>query len=117
MLFKADTYSESWKIYLEFIDDIITDGLFNVIMHNLNFFLENTERALKPAPLFHAQMILNAPEIEFKPSMDKEAGDGFYDLVDELLSNIFKISAQVRRVATHLEMEHYQVLFHLITMR
>ncbi|KAJ6666585.1 hypothetical protein lerEdw1_020308 [Lerista edwardsae] len=108
MLFKADAYSESWKIYLEFIDDIIIDGLFNVIMHNLNFFLENTEKALKPAPLFHAQMILNAPEIEFKPSMDKEAGDGFYDLVDELLSNIFKISAQVRRVATHVEMEHYQ---------
>ncbi|XP_066487525.1 dynein axonemal heavy chain 11 [Tiliqua scincoides] len=108
MLFKADPHSESWKIYLEFIDDIIIDGFFNTIMHNLNFFLENTEKTLKPAPLFHAQMILNAPEIEFKPSMDKEAGEGFYDLVDELLSNIFKISAQVTRVATHLEVPHYQ---------
>uniref|UniRef100_A0A670JQ67 Dynein axonemal heavy chain 11 n=1 Tax=Podarcis muralis TaxID=64176 RepID=A0A670JQ67_PODMU len=108
MLFKADLDSDYWKIYLEFIDDIIIDGLFNAIMHNLNFFLENTEKTLKPAPLFQLQMILSVPEIEFKPSLDKEAADGFYDLIDELLSNVFKISAQVKRVAKHLGIQHYQ---------
>ncbi|KAH0627401.1 hypothetical protein JD844_003041 [Phrynosoma platyrhinos] len=108
MLFEADPDSDSWKIYLEFIDDIIIDGFFNAIMYNLNFFLENTEEILKPAPLFQVQMILSTLEIEFKPSLDKEAGDGFYDLIDELLSNIFRISAEVTRVAAHLEMQHYQ---------
>ncbi|ETE64168.1 Dynein heavy chain 11, axonemal, partial [Ophiophagus hannah] len=107
-LFKADLDSDSWKIYLEFVDDIIADGFFNAIAYNLNFFLENTEKVLKPAPLFQVQMILSAVEIEFKPSLDKEAGDGFYDLIDELLSNIFKISAQVKRMASHLEIQHYQ---------
>uniref|UniRef100_A0A8C5F0M4 Dynein axonemal heavy chain 11 n=1 Tax=Gopherus evgoodei TaxID=1825980 RepID=A0A8C5F0M4_9SAUR len=107
-LFKADSSSDSWKIYIEYIDDIIVDGFFNTLMHNLDFFLENTEKGLKPAPLFQAQMILSAPEIEFKPSLDKEAGDGFYDLVEELLSNVFKMSAQVKRVAAHLEVENYQ---------
>ncbi|XP_054847065.1 dynein axonemal heavy chain 11 [Eublepharis macularius] len=108
MLLKADPDSDSWKIYLEFIDDIIVDGFFNVIMHNLNFFLENTETSLKTLLLFQVQMTLNAPYITFKPSLDKEAGDGFYDLIDELLSNIFKMSGQVKRVATHLGMQHYQ---------
>ncbi|XP_062979874.1 dynein axonemal heavy chain 11 [Elgaria multicarinata webbii] len=108
MLFKADPESDSWKIYLEFVDDIIADGFFSAIMHNLNFFLENTEKLLKPAPLFQVQMTLSTLEIEFQPSLDKEAGDGFYDLIDELLSDIFKISAQVKRVATHLEIQHYQ---------
>ncbi|XP_039379207.1 dynein heavy chain 11, axonemal isoform X1 [Mauremys reevesii] len=107
-LFKADSSSDSWKIYIEYIDDIIVDGFFNTIMHNLDFFLENTEKGLKPAPFFQAQMILSALEIEFKPSLDKEAGDGFYDLVEELLSNVFKMSAQVKRVAAHLEVENYQ---------
>uniref|UniRef100_A0A8C3IDJ0 Dynein axonemal heavy chain 11 n=1 Tax=Chrysemys picta bellii TaxID=8478 RepID=A0A8C3IDJ0_CHRPI len=107
-LFKADSSSDSWKIYIEYIDDFIVDGFFNTIMHNLDFFLENTEKGLKPAPFFQAQMILSAPEIEFKPSLDKEAGDGFYDLVEELLSNVFKMSAQVKRVAAHLEVKNYQ---------
>uniref|UniRef100_A0A8C0G3E5 Dynein axonemal heavy chain 11 n=1 Tax=Chelonoidis abingdonii TaxID=106734 RepID=A0A8C0G3E5_CHEAB len=96
-LFKADSSSDSWKIYIEYIDDIIVDGFFNTLMRNLDFFLENTERGLKPAPFFQAQMILSAPEIEFKPSLDKEAGDGFYDLVEDLLSNVFKMSAQLPR--------------------
>uniref|UniRef100_A0A8D2LWB0 Dynein axonemal heavy chain 11 n=1 Tax=Varanus komodoensis TaxID=61221 RepID=A0A8D2LWB0_VARKO len=108
ILFNADPETASWKIYLEFIDDIIADGFFGAIMNNLNYFLENTEAVLKPAPLFQVGMMLSAPEIEFKPSLDKEAGDGFYDLVDEILSNIFKMSAQVKRVATHLEIQHYQ---------
>uniref|UniRef100_A0A803SYF4 Dynein axonemal heavy chain 11 n=1 Tax=Anolis carolinensis TaxID=28377 RepID=A0A803SYF4_ANOCA len=108
ILFKADPDSDSWKMYLEFIDDIIFDGFFNAIMYNLNFFLENTEKNLKPSPLFQVQMLLSTLEIEFKPSLDKETGDGFYDIIDELLSNIFKISAEVKRVATHLEMPNYQ---------
>ncbi|XP_075778340.1 dynein axonemal heavy chain 11 isoform X2 [Pelodiscus sinensis] len=107
-LLRADSSSDSWKMYIEYIDDIIVDGFFNTILHNLDYFLENTDKDLKPAPFFQAQMILNASDIEFKPSLDKEAGDGFYDLVEELLSNIFKISAQVKRVAAHLEVDSYQ---------
>ncbi|XP_020637559.3 dynein axonemal heavy chain 11 isoform X1 [Pogona vitticeps] len=106
--FKADPASDSWKIYLEYIDDLIIDGFFNAIMYNLKFFLENTETGSKPSPFFQVQMLLSALEIEFRPSLDKEAGDGFYDLIDEHLSNIFTISAQVERVAPHLEIPHYQ---------
>ncbi|XP_074840744.1 dynein axonemal heavy chain 11 isoform X2 [Carettochelys insculpta] len=107
-LFKADSSSDTWKIYVEYIDDIVVDGFFNTIMHDLEFVLENTDKNLNPAPLFQAQMILRAPDIEFKPSLDKEAGDGFYDLVEDLLSNIFRMSAQVKRVAAHLGIENYQ---------
>ncbi|KAM6276202.1 LOW QUALITY PROTEIN: dynein axonemal heavy chain 11 [Spheniscus humboldti] len=107
-LFKADSSSASWKIYIEYVDDVVVDGLYNTIMHSLDFFLENTEKSLKPAPLFQAQMTFNGTEIQFKPSLDKEAGDGFYDLVDELLGDVFRMSAQVKRVAAHLGSEHYQ---------
>ncbi|XP_030057583.1 dynein axonemal heavy chain 11 [Microcaecilia unicolor] len=107
-LLKADSTFDSWKSYAEYMDDIVVDGFFNTILCSLDFFLENTERSLKPAPLFEAQMILSASEIIFKPSLDKETGDGFYDLVEELLGNIFKMSAQVKRVAVHLEAENYQ---------
>ncbi|XP_053409478.1 dynein axonemal heavy chain 11 [Nycticebus coucang] len=107
-LFKADPSLDTWKIYVEFIDDIVVEGFFQAIMHDLDFFLTNTEKQLKPAPFFQAQMILMPPEIVFKPSLDREAGDGLYDLVEEMLCNSFRMSAQMKRIATHLEIANYQ---------
>lgn len=78
-------------------------------MHDLDFFLMNTEKRSKPAPFFQAQMILVPPEIVFKPSLERAAGDGVYDLVEELLCSSFRMSAQVERVAAHLEAANYQV--------
>ncbi|KAL4669500.1 hypothetical protein H8959_008054 [Pygathrix nigripes] len=107
-LFKADPSLDNWKIYVEFIDDIVVEGFFQAIMHDLDFFLKNTEKQLKPAPFFQAQMMLLPPEIVFKPSLDREAGDGFYDLVEEMLCNSFGMSAEMNRIATHLEIKNYQ---------
>uniref|UniRef100_A0A4X2K4X9 AAA+ ATPase domain-containing protein n=1 Tax=Vombatus ursinus TaxID=29139 RepID=A0A4X2K4X9_VOMUR len=107
-LFKASAVSDTWKIYLEFLDDIVVDGFFNAIMHELDFFLMNTEKCLKSAPFFQAQMVLMAPEIIFKPPLEREAGDGLYDLVEEILCNIFRMSSQMKRVASHLEIPNYQ---------
>ncbi|KAK1334847.1 hypothetical protein QTO34_004418 [Cnephaeus nilssonii] len=107
-LLKANPSLDTWKIYVEFIDDIVVEGFFQAIMHDLDFFLMNTEKQLKPAPFFQAQMILMPPEILFKPSLEREAGDGFYDLVEEMLCNSFRMSAQMKRVAAHLEIANYQ---------
>ncbi|XP_031759446.1 dynein heavy chain 11, axonemal [Xenopus tropicalis] len=107
-LLKATPGLDSWKMYVEYIDTIVTDGLYNTILHSLTFFMENTDVRLKPAPLFEAQMILASTEIIFKPSLQKEDGDGLYDLVEEMLSDIFKMSGQVKRIAKHLETDNYQ---------
>uniref|UniRef100_A0A4X2M255 AAA+ ATPase domain-containing protein n=1 Tax=Vombatus ursinus TaxID=29139 RepID=A0A4X2M255_VOMUR len=96
-LFKASAVSDTWKIYLEFLDDIVVDGFFNAIMHELDFFLMNTEKCLKSAPFFQAQMVLMAPEIIFKPPLEREAGDGLYDLVEEILCNIFRMGLSIRK--------------------
>ncbi|XP_071071224.1 dynein axonemal heavy chain 11 [Dasypus novemcinctus] len=107
-LFKAHPSLDTWKIYVEFVDDIVVEGFFQAIMHDLDFFLINTEKQLKPAPFFQAQMILLPPEIVFKPSLERDASDGFYDLIEEMLSNSFRMSAQMKRVASHLEIANYQ---------
>ncbi|XP_052595155.1 dynein axonemal heavy chain 11 isoform X2 [Peromyscus californicus insignis] len=107
-LFRADPSLDSWKIYVEFIDDIVVEGFFQAILHDLDFFLMNTERQLKPAPFFQAQMFLMPPEIVFKPPLEREAGDGIYDLVEEMLCGSFRMSAQMERVAAHLDVANYQ---------
>lgn len=94
-------------MYLEYVDEMVVDGLFSAIAHSLEFFVENTEG--ERAPLFVAQMVLSTHVITFRPSLDRDVGDGFYDLVEGLLGDVFRMSAQVKRVAAHLGMDNYQV--------
>ncbi|XP_051576917.1 dynein axonemal heavy chain 11 [Myxocyprinus asiaticus] len=108
MLFAADSSSDAWKAYLEYVDDMVVEGFFSAITTSVEFFIDNTEASVKQAPLFEAQMLLTGSEIMFRPSLDRDAGDGLYELVEELLGDVFKMSAQVKRVAPHLGLEDYQ---------
>ncbi|XP_072536739.1 dynein axonemal heavy chain 11 [Salminus brasiliensis] len=107
-LFGADGDSEAWQDYAEYVDEMVVEGFFGAVSHSLQFFVDNMEVSLRHAPLFEAQMELTGSEIVFRPSMDAHAGDGFYELVEALLADVFKMSAQVWRVAPHLDMQDYQ---------
>ncbi|KAI2655454.1 Dynein axonemal heavy chain 11 [Labeo rohita] len=108
ILFAADSSSDAWKAYLEYVDDMVVEGFFSAVSTSLEFFIENMEGSVRQAPLFEAQMLLMGSEIKFKPSLDRDDGDGLYELVEELLGDVFKMSAQVKRVAPHLSVEDYQ---------
>ena len=43
----------------------------------------------------------------FQPSLDQDHTDGFYNMVDGLLDEIFRFASLVPRVATHLETPDY----------
>uniref|UniRef100_A0A8B9JBK1 Dynein, axonemal, heavy chain 11 n=1 Tax=Astyanax mexicanus TaxID=7994 RepID=A0A8B9JBK1_ASTMX len=75
----------------------------SIYHHNLYLHHFNTS-----APLLEVQMELGGAEMVFRPSLDAHAGDSFYELVEGLLADVFKMSAQIRRVASHLDMQDYQ---------
>ncbi|XP_051721899.1 dynein axonemal heavy chain 11 [Ctenopharyngodon idella] len=108
LLFAADSSSDAWKAYLEYVDDMMVEGFFSAISNSLEYFIENMEGSVRQAPLFESHMLLMGSEIKFKPSLDRDGGDGLYELVEELLGDVFKMSAQVKRVAPHLNLEDYQ---------
>ena len=53
--------------------------------------------------------IIQAPEMVFQPSLDQDATDGFCNMVESLLDDIFQFASLVPRVATHLEAQDYRV--------
>lgn len=55
------------------------------------------------------QLDLVIPDLIFHPSMDAGANDGFYDMVESLLNDIYGISSLVPRLAEHSGFLHYQV--------
>ncbi|XP_053153093.1 dynein axonemal heavy chain 9 isoform X3 [Hemicordylus capensis] len=107
-LFAADSVSDVWKAYLEHVDDIILDGFFNAIECSLKYLLENTDAKAGLAPLFRVQLDLSVPEMIFRPSLDAGASDGFYDMVEALVNDIYRISSLMPRLAGHSTFSHYQ---------
>ncbi|XP_054457284.1 dynein heavy chain 9, axonemal isoform X2 [Anoplopoma fimbria] len=107
-LFRAEQTSEQWKAYVEYIDDMVIDGFFISIECSLKFFLDNTDQRAVVAPLFEAQLDLKVPDMVFAPSLEFGAGDGFFELVESLINDVFRISSLVPRLAQHSSFLHYQ---------
>uniref|UniRef100_A0ABM5FM48 Dynein axonemal heavy chain 9 isoform X2 n=1 Tax=Pogona vitticeps TaxID=103695 RepID=A0ABM5FM48_9SAUR len=107
-LFAADPASDAWRAYLEHVDEIVLDGFFNAIECSLKYLLENTDSRLGLAPLFKLQLDLLVPKMIFHPSLDTGASDGFYDIVEAIINDIFRVSSLVPRLAGHSTVPHYQ---------
>lgn len=114
-LFNADPASHSWRSYLEYVDEMVVEGLFSYISHSLQFFADNMESWPNQAPLFETRLVLSSSSgMIFQPSLERDAGDGLYELVEGLLADIFKTSVHVKRVAADLDTESYQVLMQIL---
>ncbi|XP_068439704.1 dynein axonemal heavy chain 9 isoform X3 [Clinocottus analis] len=107
-LLGAQQASEEGKAYVEYLDDLVTDGFFSSIQSSLKFFLDNTDHRAAAAPLFEAQLELKVPDMVFAPSLDFGAADGFLELVESLIHDVFRISTLVPRLSQHSPSPHYQ---------
>ncbi|XP_016382633.1 dynein axonemal heavy chain 9 [Sinocyclocheilus rhinocerous] len=107
-LFKADPSSARWKVYVDYIDEMVIDGFYSAVESSLKFFLDNTDQKAGLAPLFEVQLLLQVPEIVFYPSLEFSASGGFHDLVESLINSVFRISALVPRLSEHSGFPHYQ---------
>lgn len=110
VLFHADPVSREWQSYLEYVDEMIAEGLFKHIRHSLQFFVENMSTRPNQVPLFAIQLVLNSSGKTFCPPVEQGKADGFHELIERLLQDLFKTSGSIRRVAAHLSMESYEVL-------
>uniref|UniRef100_A0A8C4MCN2 Dynein axonemal heavy chain 9 n=1 Tax=Equus asinus asinus TaxID=83772 RepID=A0A8C4MCN2_EQUAS len=94
-LFSADPTSNIWKTYVSYIDDLLLDGFFLAIECSLKYLLENTECKAGLTPIFEVQLSLAIPELVFYPSLESGVKGGFYDIVEGLVTSIFRISSLV----------------------
>ncbi|KAF6093353.1 dynein axonemal heavy chain 9 [Phyllostomus discolor] len=108
-LFSADPASNSWKTYVNYIDDMLQDGFFLTIECSLQYLLENTECKPGLNPIFEAQLSLAIPELVFSPSLESGLEGSFYDMVEGLVTSIFRIASLVPRLSPQNSAPHYQV--------
>ncbi|XP_036884188.1 dynein heavy chain 9, axonemal isoform X2 [Sturnira hondurensis] len=120
-LFSADPASNIWKTYVNYIDDMLLDGFFLAIECSLQYLLENTECKPGLNPIFEAQLNLAIPELVFSPSLESGMEGSFYEMVEGLVTSIFRIASLVPRLSPQNSAPHYQVdmeaVAHLARMR
>ena len=106
----SDENSDTWKTYTTYVDKMVLDGFHKIVQSSLSYFLKETDYLKgNPDPLFEAQLQLKPPDMVYQPSMNYGDTDGFYELIDGLIGNIYKQGSLIPRIAKHLEQENYQV--------
>lgn len=108
-LLKVDNEdAPTWKAYTTFVDRIVLDGFHKIIQCSLAYFLKETDYVKSnPDPLFEAQLQLKS-EMVYTPSMNIGDTDGFFELVEGLVGNVYHQGSLIERVAKHLGHENYQ---------
>ena len=95
--FQANTETESWHAYISSIDDMVTNGFYKAIERSMDYLQENMSENV--TPLFAAELELKPPETAFTPSLAENAVDGFFDLIEGLLEEIYDMANLMPRVA------------------
>lgn len=73
------------------------------------FFPLGLDQRMSGGPLFEAQLDLRVPDMVFTPPLEVGAGDSFFELVESLTNDVFRISSLVPRLAEHSPVPNYQV--------
>ncbi|XP_052825334.1 dynein beta chain, ciliary isoform X1 [Octopus bimaculoides] len=106
--FQADPDSVEWKAYVDYVDQKVAVGFFALIGTSLNFFLNNTDPLETTDPLFEVKLELNIPEMQFSPSLNIQNPDGFWDLVEGLMDDIYSQASGIQRLAKHNNVHNYE---------
>ncbi|ELW68256.1 Dynein heavy chain 17, axonemal [Tupaia chinensis] len=94
--FRADTSSQPWKDYVNYIDSMVLDEFDNFIRKSLNYLIDNMESV---APLFEIRMELDEDGLIFNPSLEMGSEHGFLALVEDLLNDIYNVARLIPRLA------------------
>ncbi|XP_015241536.1 PREDICTED: dynein heavy chain 11, axonemal-like isoform X3 [Cyprinodon variegatus] len=100
--------SPEWRLYTEYVDQMIVTGFFNAIRCSLQYFVDNTDAAQRITPLFEIKLMLSNNEMTFDPSLDVRLSGNFYGIVDKMVTNIINMASFISRVANHKDLDNYQ---------
>ncbi|KTG04987.1 hypothetical protein cypCar_00006303 [Cyprinus carpio] len=106
-LLGADLDSETWQCYTEHVDRSILTGFCSAVRCSLQYLVENTDPALHISPLFEVQLTLTSDMI-FHPSLSFSKKGNFCDIIDQMVSDIFKMASFIKRVAKNKQSETYK---------
>ncbi|XP_025160705.1 dynein beta chain, ciliary-like [Harpegnathos saltator] len=98
-----------WKPYLAYVDDLMSKALIQAVSSSVCYLLDETDPQSNVSPLFEIQLLLEVPNIAFRPAVDPDDPEGFYAFFEGLLLDIMRMGTLIPRVDLDVatEREHY----------
>ncbi|XP_067914454.1 dynein axonemal heavy chain 17-like [Heterodontus francisci] len=107
ILFQADGKTSSWEKYVNYIDKMVVEDFHAVVQKSLQFLLSNMESEAHSSPLFEVRLELTESDTLFRPTIG--IGSEFYNLIETLMNDVYKLVGLVPRLAKHVSRKKYQI--------
>ncbi|XP_059853521.1 dynein axonemal heavy chain 17 [Delphinus delphis] len=98
-LFRANTTSQPWKDYVNYVDSMVLDEFEHFIRKSLNHLMDNMVVDESIAPLFEVRMELDEDGLVFNPSLAVGGEQGFLALIGSLVTDIYNAAKLIPRLA------------------
>ncbi|XP_054625170.1 dynein axonemal heavy chain 17-like [Dunckerocampus dactyliophorus] len=82
---KQDT-SQSWSAYLDHVDQLVQDGLLQLLLRSLHFLTDNMKPESCGGALLQVSLHLQSTESVFEPSLDTDLADLLKSFIDDVYS-------------------------------
>ena len=95
-----------WKAYVDFVNNIIVDGLATVVVMSMDFVVQNTDAKIISSkgrvPMLEIEMDLKASKVVFSPDLGHtEKNSGLRDIVNSWIEEFYKIAMLFKRLDTN----------------
>ena len=100
-MFRAKDGASAWEDYLDYVDEIVVNGLLRSIASSIGYLLDETDPTLTQGILFEIKLELQEPEIIFNPPIDKALVNNFCDQVNGFCDDILHMAELIPRIAAH----------------
>lgn len=83
--------NDSWREYVTYVDDIVTESLRKALGCCLSYLSENMDPTTQSESLLEAKLELREPDLYYEPSLDSDDSDGLEQLVIGILNDIMNM--------------------------
>ena len=99
--YRAKDGTPAWEDYLDYVDEIVVNGLLKSVASSVGYLLDETDPNLTQGILFEIKLELQEPDVIFNPPIDKAIVNNFSDQVNGFCTDIFYMAELIPRIAAH----------------
>ncbi|XP_058061407.1 LOW QUALITY PROTEIN: dynein beta chain, ciliary-like [Anopheles bellator] len=97
---------EIFRPYEEHVDSIVSKEIMDAVNLSVKYIKQEMENRLQHnAPIFEIKYQLHPPDTQFSPSLDPYDPEGFFALVESMITDAYCMSDMIPRVAQPAESE------------
>ena len=107
---RASNASSDWRAYVDFVNNVVVDGLAKIVYTSLDFLFEQVDADTivknDTLPMIEVKLDLvsvkqdglRQEEVQFIPALETAGGKGIRDLVNSWIGSFFNVSTQFKRL-------------------